>query len=273
MVHNAHDREREHQVEQRRDGGELNKAGWDWLVVLGVLLVGAAAGFWFSEQRNAARYQEVENELAKLQREDDGVALRTYFDQMTQLLLNRNLLASEDDGEVQRLARARTLTAIADSDAEDNRSLTRFLADMGLVTGTDSVRLLRGSYLPDAQLSGSFLPAADLYVSILEDADLSGAFLISANLGGSILSDADLRGANLRYANLAHTDLEDADLRDADLSHAVLEDANLKGANLAGATITEEQLDSCESLEGATMPDGTKHPDQQRATSETRASV
>jgi uncharacterized protein YjbI with pentapeptide repeats len=52
-----------------------------------------------------------------------------------------------------------------------------------------------------------------------------------------------------------------------------LEDANLKGANLAGATITEKQLDSCESLEGATMPDGTKHPDQQRATSETRASV
>ena len=63
-------------------------------MVLGVLLVGAAAGFWFSEQRNAARYQEIENELAKLQREDDGVALRTYFDQMTQLLLDRNLLVA-----------------------------------------------------------------------------------------------------------------------------------------------------------------------------------
>ncbi len=112
------------------------------MVVVGALLVGAAAGFWFSEQRNAARYQAVEDELAKLEREDDGVALRTYFDQMAQLLLDRNLLGSEDDGEVQQLARARTLTAIAASDAGDNRSLTRFLSNTDLVTGTDPVSLL-----------------------------------------------------------------------------------------------------------------------------------
>jgi hypothetical protein len=91
-----------------RRGGGGNKAAWEALVVVGALLVGAAAGFWFSEQRNAARYQAVEDELAKLEREDDGVALRTYFDQMAQLLLDRNLLGSEDDGEVQQLARART---------------------------------------------------------------------------------------------------------------------------------------------------------------------
>ncbi len=100
-----------------RRGGGGNKASWEALVIVGALLVGAAAGFWFSEQRNAARRQAVEDELASLEREDDGVALRTYFEQMAQLLLDRNLLGSRDDGEVQRLARARTLTAIADSDA------------------------------------------------------------------------------------------------------------------------------------------------------------
>ena len=228
-----------------RRGGGGNKAAWEALVVVGALLVGAAAGFWFSEQRNAARYQAVEDELAKLEREDDGVALRTYFDQMAQLLLDRNLLGSEDDGEVQQLARARTLTAIAASDAEDNRSLTRFLSDTDLVTGTDPVSILRGAYLPNVELSGAFLPAADLYTSKLGGADLSGAFLISANLAGSILSDADLEGANLRYA---------------DLSHASLIGADLRGANLGGAKVTDEQLDTCESLQGATMPDGSKHP-------------
>ena len=50
-----------------RRGGGGNKAAWEALVVVGALLVGAAAGFWFSEQRNAARYQAVEDELAKLE--------------------------------------------------------------------------------------------------------------------------------------------------------------------------------------------------------------
>jgi uncharacterized protein YjbI with pentapeptide repeats len=249
---------RRREVDRRGGGG--NKASWEALVIVGALLVGAAAGFWFSEQRNAARYQAVEDELARLEREDDGVALRTYFEQMAQLLLDRNLRGSRDDGEVQRLARARTLTAIADSDAEDNRSLTRFLSDADLVTGTDPVSLLRGAYLPNADLSGAFLPGADLYISKLGGADLSGAFLISADLGGSILSDADLEGANLRYADLDHTDLDGADLRDADLSQASLVEADLRGADLEGASVTQEQLDACESLQGATMPDGSKHP-------------
>jgi uncharacterized protein YjbI with pentapeptide repeats len=253
-----------------RRGGGGNKASWEALVIVGALLVGAAAGFWFSEQRNAARLQAVEDELARLGREDDGVALRTYFEQMAQLLLDRDLLdkvllgrvflGPEEDGEVQKLARARTLTAIADSDAEDNRSLTRFLSDTDLVTGTDPVSLLRGAYLPNADLSGAFLPGADLYISKLGGADLSGAFLISADLGGSILSDADLEGANLRYADLDHTDLDGADLKDADLSQASLVGADLRGADLEGASVTQEQLDACESLQGATMPDGSKRP-------------
>ncbi|CAA9477658.1 MAG: Phage pentapeptide repeat family protein (ACLAME 560) [uncultured Rubrobacteraceae bacterium] len=259
-----------------RRGGGGNKTVWDALVIVGVLLVGAAAGFWFSEQRNASRYQEVEKQLTRLQREDESVALHAYFEEMSQLLLEKNLLdsandsamqnlkegllGSEEESEVHQLARARTLTAIADSDAEDNRSLTRFLANTGLVTTSDSVRLLSGAYLPHADLSGAFLPAADLYISKLEGADLSGAFLISADLGGSILSDADLEGANLRYADLDHTDLDGADLRDADLSHASLIGADLRGANLEGAKVTNEQLDTCEFLQGSTMPDGSKHP-------------
>jgi uncharacterized protein YjbI with pentapeptide repeats len=238
-----------HEVEQRRLKS-TNRTLWDLLVVLGVLIVGAAAGFWLSEQRNAARYQEVENELVKLeqelageQRSQNAAALQAYFEQMTHLLLQRDLRASEKDSEVQRLARARTLAIVANSDAQGNRSVTRFLTDLDLVKGSDSVRLLSQSHLPDAQLGGAFLPAADLNTSLLRGADLGGAMLISANLSGAILSDADLGGANLAYTNM---------------QDAVLASADLSGANLTNAVVTGEQLDACKSLKGATMPDGSK---------------
>jgi uncharacterized protein YjbI with pentapeptide repeats len=44
----------------------------------------------------------------------------------------------------------------------------------------------------------------------------------------------------------------------------LLEGANLKeayrdGANLTGAKVTKEQLDTAQSLQGATMPDGSIH--------------
>jgi uncharacterized protein YjbI with pentapeptide repeats len=40
---------------------------------------------------------------------------------------------------------------------------------------------------------------------------------------------------------------------------ADLEEANLIGSSLEGANVTDEQLALAKSLEGATLPDGTKH--------------
>ena len=41
---------------ERRVGVGNGKV-WDAVVVAGAVLVGLAIGFWYSEQRNAARYQ------------------------------------------------------------------------------------------------------------------------------------------------------------------------------------------------------------------------
>jgi uncharacterized protein YjbI with pentapeptide repeats len=50
-------------------------------------------------------------------------------------------------------------------------------------------------------------------------------------------------------------------LANADLSDANLSGADLSGANLSDARgVTDEQLDRAASLEGATMPNGSKHP-------------
>jgi hypothetical protein len=68
------------------------------------------------------------------------------------------------------------------------------------------------------------------------------------------LYGADLSGADLRDAHLSNVWLYRVHLRGADLRGAYLSDADLRGADLRGATVTEEQLASAKSLEGATIP-------------------
>ena len=69
------------------------------------------------------------------------------------------------------------------------------------------------------------------------------------------LTEADLAGVDLKKVNLRGADLSDADLR-----RVILDEADLSGANLTGARVTQEQLETAKSLQGATMPDRSIHP-------------
>jgi len=79
----------------------------------------------------------------------------------------------------------------------------------------------------------------DLSGRNLEETDLSGLDLRNAKLSGANLSYAKLTGLDLRFANLLR--------------------ANLSGADLSGVKVTQKQLKEVQSLEGATMPDGSLH--------------
>jgi uncharacterized protein YjbI with pentapeptide repeats len=245
------------------------------------------------EQQQALeeRRTEAERELAEQRAQDE--ALQAYLDQMSHLILDRQLLEVEQGDPVHTLAQARTSTAILRLDAEHNESVTHFLITSGLsVRSKDSPRLLRGSTLSHAKLSGAHLANADLGDADLSGADLSNALLLNANLIVADLSGADLSnalldnadlvadlsnadlsgasllGADLRDANLLGADLRDANLIGADLSRADLSEANLNGAdlenaNLSGADgITNAELEQqTVSLEGADMPNGQKYED------------
>ena len=83
---------------------------------------------------------------------------------------------------------------------------------------------------------------------------------------GVNLSGADLRKAD-DLAGLKHlrdlgigVNLSGADLRGAELRGADLRGANLSQADLSNADVTDEQLAEAKTLQGATMPDGSKHP-------------
>src|SRR5215211_1040500 len=131
-------------------------------------------------------------------------------------------------------------------------------------------------------------PIVSLYRADLTDANLSRMYLILANLNGAQLVGADLSDARLSTttlgsasiframreelpledveqpvapSKLAAANLRGADLRGAQLLGVDLTGANLSGADLTGARVTDEQLEMCHSLEGATMPNGQKYED------------
>src|SRR5215203_6573008 len=265
----------------RRDSGGMMLRGW--LPIVGALLVPfvIALGIWaimWQLDKLENQRAEAERELAEQQAQDE--ALQAYLDQMSQLILDRNLLEVEQGNPVHEqgdpvhtLAQALTSTAILRLDAEHNESVTHFLINSGLAVRSEvSARLLRGSTLSHAELSGAHLPNADLGDADLSGADLSNALLDNADLVAHLpnadLSSANLIGADLSDANLFSADLSDANLISADLSRANLSDANLSDANLDNANlsgadgITNAELEQqADSLEGADMPNGQNYED------------
>jgi uncharacterized protein YjbI with pentapeptide repeats len=296
---------------KQEEGGMMLR---NWLPIVGALLVALviALGIWAItwqleklENQRAQQAQKIENQRAEAERElaeqrAQDEALQAYLDQMSQLILDRELLQVEQGDPVHEpgdpvhtLAQALTSTAILRLDAEHNESVTHFLSNSGLAVRSEaSARLLRGSTLSHAKLSGAHLPNADLGDADLSGADLSNALLVNANLIGVDLSGADLSnalldnadlfahlpnadlsgarliGADLSEANLLGADLSNADLIGANLSDAVLDNANLRravldNANLSGADgITNAELEQqALSLVGADMPNGQKYED------------
>jgi hypothetical protein len=233
----------------------------DWLQLLVVPLALVVIGFWFTMQQDARQQRietqraEAERELAEQRAQDE--ALQAYLDQMSTLLLERDLRlsteknATEDSKEARSLARARTLTVLTRLDPERKTQVMQFLAEAELiqtVEGREPVVVQPVVVLAGAELSGAKLYGAQLY----------GAELVGADLRG-----ADLRGADLSGAYLSNATLYRADLSGADLSDAYLSGTNLRGANLSGVQgITNEDIaEQISSLEGATMPNGQKYED------------
>src|SRR5215216_6036253 len=200
----------------------------DWLDLLVVPLALVLISFLFTTQQDQRQQQtenqraEAERELAEQRAQDE--ALQAYLNQMSSLLLEQDLRASEKRSEVRTLARARTLTMLGRLDPSRKADVMQFLIEADLVQradGRDPIIGLSGADLSGAALSDATLSEADLSEAHLSEADLSDANLRGANLSDAALSDANLRGANLSDADLSEANLSNADLSQADLREAV----------------------------------------------------
>ena len=179
--------EREHSEEKASRWGFRGMTVRDWLQLLIVPLALVLISFLFTMQQDARQQQtedqraQAERRLAEQSAQDE--ALQAYIDQLSDLLLEKDLRKSDEDSEVRTLARARTATVIQRLDAEGNRNVIRFLNEAGLTKdGRSSIRLLAGVELQGAQLAGADLVSTDLSDTNLSNADLNGADLIEANL-------------------------------------------------------------------------------------------
>jgi len=156
------------------------KALWDWLQLLIIPAVLAVGGYLFNytttraEQRNTQLQDQTEQAIASDNQRE--AALQAYIDSMSELLLHEKLRDEEDD-EVRKIARVRTLTVLRRLDAERKGSVIQFLYESSLIDKDNRIIDLSRADLREADLSWTKLGAADL-----SRADLSGASITPKQL-------------------------------------------------------------------------------------------
>jgi uncharacterized protein YjbI with pentapeptide repeats len=243
--------------------GFQRKTLWDWLELLIIPIVLTIGGFTFDQlqtnrEENRAEQRTASEQAIATDNQREG-ALQSYFDNISELLLDKNLRTSQANPEIRSVARTRTLSTLRRLDGERKGILTQALHEAELISKSLPLISLQRADLSDANLS-----LANLSLANLAGADLSDANLAGANLAGADLSDANLAGADLTYTNLSdanftYTNLSDANLAGANLTHAKLAGANLADANLADAILADAILSDANlaraNLSGADLSD------------------
>lgn len=190
--------------------GFKSKTLWDWFDLLGVPLSLAILGYILQQQQ-----QKRAEVLAKEQRETAAdetkeEILQAYFDRLSVLLVDKNILAiaakvyatDEENGEthhqtrvtteeIEQLSaavdviRARTLSILRrfENDEERKSSVIRFLIEAEVISKAK------------LNLREANLYRANLYRANLKGANLKGAYLEGAYLEGAYLGGAYLEGA------------------------------------------------------------------------------
>ena len=173
---------------------------WDWLGLLIIPVAITLAGIWLSNV-------QVRREVTAANEHAQDEALQKYLDQMSDLLVTKQLRNSAEDSDIRRLAQAHTLATLLKLDRNRKRHPLKLIAQLNLINRDKPLLHLKNAGLDTADLHEVTL----LNVS-LKEADLRLADLTGANLRGSDLTWADLRGTDLRRAVLINACLASANL-------------------------------------------------------------
>jgi len=269
--------------------GSSGKQFWDYLDLL-IVPAALALGVYWLNRRQTERDQQAEDAqqeraLAVESQRAQDEALQAYFDQMARLLIEYPLREAIPGDNLSSVARAWTLTVLTrlGSDGVRKRSVVQFLYEAKLITKDHRAIDLREAFLNFANLNGAKLAGVNLHGVSLTKAMMNGAELGQADLSDTMMFGADmllakLHGADMRRAVLMSANTDSIPLPRASVAggggpsfdspgpkNANLELADLSEVDLTGAYVSEEQLFSAESLEGATMPNGQKFEDWRKA--------
>jgi hypothetical protein len=200
---------------------QSGKTLWDWLGVLGVPFSLAVLGIWFQqrEQKRAGEQAKLDKEIAEANQREE--ALQAYFDRLSTLLVDQNLIAI-----AAKVKRADEAKEQPDLVIEEQRELLDAAVD---VIRARTLSILR-QFGEDGERKGSvirFLTESEVISNLnlsLQDADLR-----YANLGNVKFQPGYLKGANPQTIG------QGTNLQGADFRYANLESADLRGANLQKA--------------------------------------
>lgn len=250
--------------------GFKGKTVWNWLELLGIPVVLAILGYGLQQQqqKRAEVLSQKQREIAADEAKEE--ILQAYFDRLSTLLIDKNILAiaakvyspegeqaetfpqaTPEEKELLDAAidviRARTLSILRrlEGDGDKKTSVVRFLIDANVIS---KARLS----LSGVDLSGANLSRTELYGADFSGANLKGAYLQFANLRNANFGSANLEGANLGMAylrganfadsqnfgcktNLSNAQLNGTDLRFVNFSFSILRNADLRYADLQNA--------------------------------------
>jgi len=237
--------------------GFSGKTLWEWLQLLIIPAVLAVGGYAFTyttsrnERAATEKRTQAERDIS-LDNQREAV-LQDYIDKMAELLLKDHLSELKPEyKEVRKIARVRTLTVLPRLNGNRKGSVLQFLYESNLIDRDNPIVDLNGADLSHADLGCVNWDHTNLRRANLRKANLWGACLMRTTLKNAQLQKADLRGSVLTGTDLSFANLRNADLYDTDLSFTDL-------TGIQGITV-EELKKKARSLQGATMPDGSKHP-------------
>jgi uncharacterized protein YjbI with pentapeptide repeats len=220
-----------------------------WLPSLLLALVLLAGFTWLGIQQHQIAqllHQQHDTAVQSAEAQQQQAWLLNYYNAMSTLLTNNNLIQAQATDEVALVADAHTLEVLRQLDPDHKVGVMRFLYQTRLIN--NDVHVIRTTEL-------------DLHNAHLAGIDLRDTYLLGINMHGADLRNTNLSDTKLNFANLDSANLAGANLQASDLHNVSLAGANLAGANLKDTVgLTTDQLSRVKTLKGATMPDGSVHP-------------
>ena len=185
--------------------GFHGKTLWDWLQMLIIPLVLAVGAFYIDI---AASYIEADRQQEE--------SMKSYFHEMTGLLLDKQLRSADKDSEVRSIARVMTLTTLRKMNGVRKGFILLFLSDLKLISRDAPIISLSGANLYRADLTGLDLSNTNLENVYLSEAKFASTTIDNANLSNSVLSNATQIDTDVTKAHLCKTYLPDGTKSDRD---------------------------------------------------------
>jgi len=128
-------------------------------------------------------------------------AVNKYFEQMQQLIVDKNIDFAQSKDSVKTLIKGKSLATLRSVDNSRKEIVLSFLSESDLLNSRKQGISLSYFNLEQINLSGFNLTGINLQKAVLVKANLEGSLLKLANL-----NYADLSNAKLSYANLSGAD-------------------------------------------------------------------